>query len=494
MLNLGFDTAYTKSLMLSEGRNADYLDTPTLLIRKIRDYKTFTGFLDLQTKMNNLFVQYKDYLGNTPFANSRIEFTVLQGNQIKSTFTLNISKTLTQLNYNAIFYDSLSNAQTPNRWTEKLYFSPQYSFTSIPNMSYSLIKNAQAISDNQIKLEDGINNAFTFKTYSDINGLHTNTDIYEVKIVIPPGIYTQNQLYTAINTQFLANPLTQYSKVGSFTERNKEYTRFDVNIYKSFTTKDYRLVFYDPLSFAQCNSSGANKTIQNAKWDSTLGWILGFRSQPVYYLDEYTSISDPSQLIYFNSSNTNQCILNSDTCVSVSLFNSFMIIFDDFNQNHLNDGLVTTSPQQEDLDLGLNNTYVCDPITNTKVLSVVGNTEGKTANQIYALQQKYLAKQTKARPYSTAASIKDVFAIIPITTGKFTVGQIISETGGSLRAQTRIYFGPVNIRRVSVKLMNERGDLLDLNGQNWSFTIEATILTDRPKTASGQQSTSGAKA
>jgi len=45
--------------------------------------------------------------------------------------------------------------------------------------------------------------------------------------------------------------------------------------------------------------------------------------------------------------------------------------------------------------------------------------------------------------------------------------------GTALQDQQRVYFGPVNISRLSVKLINDRGELVDLNGSNWSFTFLA---------------------
>jgi hypothetical protein len=50
------------------------------------------------------------------------------------------------------------------------------------------------------------------------------------------------------------------------------------------------------------------------------------------------------------------------------------------------------------------------------------------------------------------------------------------EFGGTLQNQSRKYFGPVNIKKLSVKLMNDRGDVIDLNGTNWSFTLICEIL------------------
>ena len=35
----------------------------------------------------------------------------------------------------------------------------------------------------------------------------------------------------------------------------------------------------------------------------------------------------------------------------------------------------------------------------------------------------------------------------------------------------REYFGPVNISRMSVKLVSDRGNSVDLNNANWSFSL-----------------------
>jgi hypothetical protein len=51
------------------------------------------------------------------------------------------------------------------------------------------------------------------------------------------------------------------------------------------------------------------------------------------------------------------------------------------------------------------------------------------------------------------------------------VGSSYVEFGGTLQNQERSYFGPVNISRMSVKLITDRGNLVDLNKANWSFSL-----------------------
>ena len=63
-----------------------------------------------------------------------------------------------------------------------------------------------------------------------------------------------------------------------------------------------------------------------------------------------------------------------------------------------------------------------------------------------------------------------------------TPGQSFVEYGGTLQNQDRLYFGPVNIRRMSVKLVSDRGDVVDLNGANWSFSLICETLNNlKPK-------------
>jgi hypothetical protein len=50
-------------------------------------------------------------------------------------------------------------------------------------------------------------------------------------------------------------------------------------------------------------------------------------------------------------------------------------------------------------------------------------------------------------------------------------GSSYVEFGGTLQNQERLYFGPVNIHRMTVKLVSDRGDIVDLNGANWSFSL-----------------------
>jgi hypothetical protein len=63
-----------------------------------------------------------------------------------------------------------------------------------------------------------------------------------------------------------------------------------------------------------------------------------------------------------------------------------------------------------------------------------------------------------------------MFALLPVKASG-QPGSIYVEFGGTLQQQERIYFGPVNIRRIAIKLINDKGDTVDLNGGDWSFQL-----------------------
>jgi len=73
--------------------------------------------------------------------------------------------------------------------------------------------------------------------------------------------------------------------------------------------------------------------------------------------------------------------------------------------------------------------------------------------------------------YASGPFVKDVFGIIPLKLAGLQSGGVYVADGGTLQNQERSFFGPVNIHRMSVKLVSDRGDTVNLNGCNWSFAL-----------------------
>lgn len=316
----------------------------------------------------------------------------------------------------------------------------------------------------------------------------------DITIKIDDNSYNTVELIDHLNTKLAANPLTTGSKIkydidvsGGMTNLTIQYT-----IHKIYTTKDYSLVWYDILSFSRCSTTASS--YKNATKDTTLGYILGFKTlseyemirtnavantqigsfSPTYFLNIDTGFPTGSVYSYTETDVRTVVQLTGDSVVSVYLYNYFMLILDDFNQNHLNDGLVTLAQRDTSVTLPSYATRAqsrtCDPASQ-KESSGLAKTSGLTQNQIYSVEMILAAQNKTKSVFNEGLYIKDMFALMPVRTSGMDAGSIYVELGGTLQQQDRMYFGPVNIRRLAIKLVNDKGDVVDLNGGNWSFQL-----------------------
>jgi hypothetical protein len=423
------------------------------------------------------------------------------GDLFISNLSITVFNILRQSDYKVTFYDPGATPDvsgtwnTTNSWKHNLYL-PDQSYNLIdyidPISNYAVIKGTQAVRSNLITI-DSTNNTFSFRARSISNGIYAGGST-DITFTIPTSTtpYTKEALISIMNAQFAANSLTTGTEIFIDGSNN---TQIRMNINKVYTAKDYNLVFYDIYSFVFCNTgvTGASSK-RNITKDATLGWILGFRSQTVYVLstpniDSVYSTNVPAQGSIFNG--TAIATLSGDTTVNVNLYNYFMLILNDYTQNHLNDGLVTLITKDNSIPLpsyAERSTYVCDPVTGQLTLpSSVTNTNAAgnslTQKQIYSANAILQNKQNTAAQnlFSNGPFIQDVFALIPIKISGYSIGQVFVEYGGTLQQQERAYFGPVNIHRMSVQLITDRGDVLDLNGANWSFGLVCQQLYHPPK-------------
>ena len=513
-----------------------FLSGTTYLNDKNEKVYILGDFTQLQTKINSAFENFTDNSSNILNGTSiSLGFDPTDGSILDVLFKISINKVLTQKNYRIQFCDISANPDLSNNINGNLLISSgnldangnllstngnlvnyndgcwsklnidqrycglnssYYDLSNIPlTGSYTTLTSTNPITIQRITLtQDNSNNIIRFKPYS--SGVKTYNGENDIIISIPTKDnsnnviqYSRDNLIKEINNQLSENQLTNGSYIQIIKNNIEiETTKIRININKIYTTTDYRLVFYDQDSFVKC-SSGVN-SVRNATWDTTLGWILGFRNSTIYNMSEYTSIN-------------NRLSLTGDTTVSVNLFNYFLICLDDYNQNHLNDGLVTLTPKITEIQLPsyANRTnYICDPVTgsltyNTNTVNNITNSK-LTQNQIYSLTEIANSKRSSsiisnssnitAKGYGSGPFVKDVFGIIPMKTAGLANGSVYVEFGGTLQNQERTYFGPVNIHRMSIKLVSDRGDVLDLNGSNWSFSLICEQLYQKKPTNGSQ--------
>ena len=366
----------------------------------------------------------------------------------------------------------LSNSWIQNLELEKSKFALS-EYRSL--FSWSEIRGISTVSTDVITISSDTSMNTIYLTPESI-GLTTGTNSYlnGIIITILNGSYTRDQLLTAINNEFeytMTGVNNQNIASGSIVnvirkDNGEEYIQIRLNINKVYKSSDYKLVFYDPFSFStSVNCIGNN--LRNTSWDSTLGWILGFRIETEYNLSDMTLVS----------TNGNITSIIGDNVVSINIYSYYMILLDDFNNSHMNDGIITTTKQKTDIQLpnyanytNLNTNPIIGELTATNT-SVNGAT--LTQKQVYAIQSTLdqQSKQLSTIKLSEGPFATNVFGFIPLNIANLPNNSIYVDSSIGLRDQQRNYFGPVNIQRMSVKLINDRGETVDLNGANWSFSF-----------------------
>jgi len=461
-------------------------------------------FSDVTTYINYFFQQYKDNNNNAIFSNTTLSYT-LNSTFTSAVFSLSakVNKQLNASNYSIQFTDQNNAVGTNNigatSWSSNLKIDPSMTLSSTfydlsagstityYDVSYAgntILKksNNQVVIigyspidlNNQLLITKGINDTVLFKAYED--GVNDTSN--DITITVPQGTYSQETLINELNSLISTSNNSGLSNGTCFiiTKTNSSaYISIQVNINRIYTASDYELVFYDPFSFATCIPGSSS--IRNTTWDTTLGWLLGFHSYTVYILSSYASTG------------TTSISITGDTVTNTNIYNYVLLCLDDFNQNHLNDGLVTVIPKDTSIPLpSYANRYdfQCDPATNQLVYNTTAITDYKklTQNQIYSITQiansvnsntitstGAIDSKHYGKSYGTGPYVEDVFGLVPIKTTGLSQGQPFIEYGGTLQAQERTYFGPVNISRMRVKLITDRGDTLNLNNANWSFSL-----------------------
>ena len=417
------------------------------------------------------------------------------GNNTLITYlTLNINVLITEDDYTVTF--------TSDQFKTNLQLSSSvYNMVDVSRRNtYRVIVGSEAMDDDAVNIVDT-----TIRVTPDsVPGIATSGS-YD--IVIPANEYTRQELFSVLNTAFENNAITQGTRIYTVpdTVAGTEYTEIRWNINKAFMAKDYSLVFYDSERFVSCFIG--NKSIRNAKSNSTLGWILGFQAYIEYPLEAdagqidnitgYTYYDGSTNLYTYNPVSADTVVtpgstptiyadkvsIRGDVTINVNIYKNFYIIINDYNQNHVNDNVVTIAEPDQQTSLSYaNRKFVeCDPVTRQPTMTGVTRDKQTSMTQKFIYASSKMIEDQNERIGVSAKNIKgetiymsNVFANIPLKIGEF--GQTYTENSGTLSNQNRTFFGPINLSRMHVKLMNDRGDTVDLNGQNWSMSIICDVL------------------
>ncbi len=333
---------------------------------------------------------------------------------------------------------------------------------------------------------------------------------YEVKVSLTPGNYNttsfQTEFIAAIGDALITNPGSGDTPLISINPSNAKVTinlngwqyndiddgpipingtneadlgTFDIN------TNPY-FVFFDFNGQRTCSYKCENKA---TTINGTLGWLIGFRL--------------PVLPIFTAPGNTAVAVID--------LYGPkyFILVLDDYNQNHINNGLITITETSKKLAMpsyyNTSQPYICVPNSPNPIVNALSNaTTGEadifglmdkldtgtgqrpvllpsaprtlTNAQLYTINEIMKNREQNTTFRGKAPTNTDTFALIPIKKGGMSTGDLYVEFGGSMQDNKRVYFGPVNIERMRVRLVDDRGYTVDLHGAEWCFTMLAELL------------------
>ena len=278
----------------------------------------------------------------------------------------------------------------------------------------------------------------------DING----TLDFEVPIrrLIKSGNYPDG------NT--IATELTNKSSYFTFTYDN---IQDKITVTNTSSTKRKLVWYTQQVSF--CSTTGFG-----GKVDYNLGWLLGFRREEYIFEGNQTIVGES--------------ILDLIGTTYV------YILLDDFNNNKPNQDLVSFKNNVENFNMpsyyvrttmapGQNCFVEPDPPSGHcgKNFANKDLSSNLTSAQRYTIDQIRLAMSGKKADRYNSPNSSDVFAKInlnfpPIGRGSGTVVRNVTHD-----YTKRMYFGPISLRKLKVRLVNDKGIPINLNERDWSFSF-----------------------
>lgn len=449
----------------------------------------------------------KDALYGLTLSGTRISFALDGRGNATCTLSWSISNLLTEQDYEMTFVgqswsDNLGFVvDKPYKLSESTW-SPVGSALATVYADFDVLTTSLRIYS-ETTLSAGIykNNQLIVQPRANADSLSVTADALTIEI--PPGTYNRFELVRAFNAAFAKNAVLKGTRF-VWCGDDLENVRLDWKVNKVYGAQDYTLTFFDIYEFGSCMNNGGtgNSSLTTIRWEQTLGWLLGFRSRTAYNLSEPVATSSNEDVGYSSKNAYKKggavVELSGDTPVNINIYNQLHIVLDDFTSNHMNDGIITVAPPSVDT---MTSSYAnraaqrCNPVlaakgvpggvpsfTNTDPDST--DSQGRVAplltqNQLYAAlatQQSRADLNNKvAKTQSPAPNVKDMFALVPLKLAGLQVGQAYTEFGGTLQQSNRKYYGPVNIRRIGLKLLSDRGDVVDLNNNDWSVGIICDI-------------------
>ena len=376
---------------------------------------------------------------------------------------------------------------------------PLQNVTSIQLTSYTLTYNIYNIDE-----ANGTNIFFM-----------TDSRFKEHKIVIKSGYYTSpeqliTQINTTINNYFINDP-----SWNSYLDHPEDSTNSNGDVVKMSSPQPVTFE-YDSLNGRvsikiekpeRHPNTGDNPDLppnrsrtgpfimyvtffslsqgSSTKYNFNLGYFLGFRrffldsTKGIGYYVEFKDNEATEGLTDINNSAITNVfedtvldgsfnVIESEGMIDLKHPKYLMLSLDEFNQNRTNSNVIQVND-------GTNNT-IRDMMSR---LEIPKNPRQRPLAHIYAHNERIVGNMNelrKQRIRNYPQTISDAFADIPFPS-VVNLGSIINNQGqNTVSIPPRKYFGPINIKRFRVRLFDEKGNLVNLNNTDYTFSVKLKML------------------
>lgn len=310
-------------------------------------------------------------------------------------------------------------------------------------------------------------------TYYNIDDVYGNTCFWitegeqNIPISIPPGSYNPSTLVEALITSFtnagfvftsvpvVYDSITFKIRLNLF---DGVYTPPSGSLFNPFTISTFTsITFFNADKALTCKDTCIPQALHI---NETLGYIMGFQDTSGEYVVEVDGNI-------------------ADSVVDLFGPRYFILVVDDFTQNHLNNGMVTITEPSKLVRLPsyytTDHPYVCVDNSGNSIPELIQSAPRTlTQNQIYTINEIIKNNKNNLDVRAKAPTTTNVLGILPIKSS--TGGSMYVDFSGPIQENQRTYFGPVDIERLRVRLLDDKGNTLNLNGGNWSFTLLCELL------------------
>ena len=205
------------------------------------------------------------------------------------------------------------------------------------------------------------------------------------------------------------------------------------------------------------------------RFNSNVGWLLGYRLS-------ITNCVSRSNFTRFEAT--------AESLVDASGTKYLLLSLEDHKTNRINRSIVAVS-NTPNTPIAMPTYFTQDtPQFRTSSTTVQAiPTANLTSKQIYTINA--ISDQTFTRNAILSYDSSNFFAKVAVKRTEWaktnsdgiteTVdgvpGKLFVENGGPLALQSREYFGPVNLLTLTIGLYDDKGNLLGMNGMDWSVSL-----------------------